>query len=191
MVGAEPVTHGGLVYDFDWSTYSHIVDVGGGLGGAAVELLRRFPSMHITLQDQANVLDKAPDFWQERAAEHRHRVTFSPHDFFGPQTVCSSAYFLRLVLHDWEDKDAVRILKPLRDALEVFGPEARLFIAETVIRPATPRFTHQIDMQMLTLLGAYERTESQFQDILSQSAFAIKCIHSNRGILSLIEAVLV
>ena len=39
MVGAEPMLHGGLIYDYDWTKHGEsatIVDVGSGIGGAAI-----------------------------------------------------------------------------------------------------------------------------------------------------------
>lgn len=41
------------------------------------------------------------------------RVTFQNHNFFNPQTVAADVYFLKMILHDWPDKYAVRILRNL------------------------------------------------------------------------------
>lgn len=62
MVGAEPILHGGLIYDYDWEIHGEattIVDVGSGVGGAAIELARRFPKMRIIMQDKPEVIKSA------------------------------------------------------------------------------------------------------------------------------------
>jgi len=62
MVGAEPILHGGLIYDYDWTKHGEsatIVDVGAGMGGAAIELTRRFPELRIIMQDKPEVIESA------------------------------------------------------------------------------------------------------------------------------------
>ena len=63
MVGAEGFLHGALIYDYDWEKHGQeatIVDVGGGVGGASIELVRRFPKIKIVLQDRPSVIEAAP-----------------------------------------------------------------------------------------------------------------------------------
>lgn len=62
MVGAEPILHGGLIYDYDWTKHGEsatIVDVGAGMGGAAIELTRRFPKLKIVMEDKPEVIESA------------------------------------------------------------------------------------------------------------------------------------
>ena len=62
MVAAEPILHGGLVYDYDWTKHGEsvtIVDVGSGIGGSAIELTRRFPRIKMVLQDTPAVIESA------------------------------------------------------------------------------------------------------------------------------------
>ena len=62
MVGAEPMLHGGLIYDYDWTKHGEsatIVDVGSGIGGAAIEFTRRFPKLRIIMQDKPEVIESA------------------------------------------------------------------------------------------------------------------------------------
>lgn len=62
MVGAEPILHGGLIYDYDWTKHGEsaaIVDVGSGVGGAAIELTRRFPKLKVIMQDKPEVIESA------------------------------------------------------------------------------------------------------------------------------------
>ena len=62
MVGLEPMLHGGLIYDYDWTKHGEtatIVDVGSGIGGASIEFTRRFPKLRIIMQDKPEVIESA------------------------------------------------------------------------------------------------------------------------------------
>lgn len=63
MIAAEPMLHGSLIYSYNWTKHGEattVVDVGGGIGGAAIELTRRFPEIKVIIQDRASVLEDAP-----------------------------------------------------------------------------------------------------------------------------------
>lgn len=71
MVGAEPILHGGLIYDYNWTKHGEaatIVDVGSGMGGAAIELTRRFPNLKIIMQDKPEVIGSATKVRTSRTA---------------------------------------------------------------------------------------------------------------------------
>jgi len=198
MVGAEPMLHGSLIYDYDWLQHGEdftIVDVGGGVGGAAIEFTRRFPKIKVIIQDQPSVLESAPKFWDERAPECKPRVTFMPHDFFNPQPVLPISpkiFFMRFILHDWPDDGCVRLLQPIHAAMTAEGVDknaARLYIADVVLDEDSSRFKYMASLQMMTLVGAFERTEAQFREVLGRANFNVKKVWKNRGYTSLIEAV--
>jgi len=73
MVGAEPILHGGLIYDYDWTKHGEsatIVDVGSGMGGAAIELTRRFPKLRVIMQDKPEVIESAKKVCLNRSLEY-------------------------------------------------------------------------------------------------------------------------
>ena len=80
----------------------------------------------------------------------------------------ADAYLLSRVIHDWEDDDAVRILATCRAAMTA---RARLLLVEAILperareRPDAIR----MDLHMLILLGARERTEAEFRRLLADA----------------------
>ncbi|KAF9646659.1 S-adenosyl-L-methionine-dependent methyltransferase [Thelephora ganbajun] len=201
MVGAEPILHGGLIYDYDWAKHGEsatIVDVGAGMGGAAIELTRRFPKLRIIMQDKPEVIESATEFWKTNAPECLPRVAMVPHDFFSPQPSYTSllpnppkVYFLRFVLHDWFEDHCVEILKNIRDVIPKAEDGGRLYIAEILLDKDSDRFKHMVSAHMMNMTGALERTEGEFAEILRRSGFKIAKVHKNKGFISLIEAVAV
>ena len=134
------------------------------------------------------VSDRETQFWEENAPECMSRITFMPHDFFGPQ-VQEKIFFMRFIIHDWVDEDCLRILKPIRDVIPSEAEGGRLYIADSVLDEKSERLKYMLDMQMLTFTGAMERTELEFVSLLERARFKILRIHKNRGFCALIEAV--
>ena len=81
----------------------------------------------------------------------------------------ADAYLLSRVLHDWDDDDAVRILATCRAAM----PRARVsWWSRRSCRsgPASNPAAIRMDLHMLILLGARERTEAEFRRLLGRRA---------------------
>ena len=82
------------------------------------------------------------------------------------------AVLLSRVLHDWVDDDARRLLATCRSTM---APESRLLIVEVLLperardQPAVIR----MDLHMLVLLGAHERTEAQYRRLLGETGFRV------------------
>jgi hypothetical protein len=94
-------------------------------------------------------------------------------DFF--ETVPSGAdlYFLSNVLHDWDDEDCLRILRTVRRAMDA---ESRLVVVERVLdvpaRSATEsRDLAFVDLHMLVMFGARERTMAEYDALLQGAGF--------------------
>ena len=109
------------------------------------------------------------------------RVTFMPHDFFTHQPISgAAAYLLRYITHNWSDEDCIRIFKALVPALEKSAPGTPLLINDVVL-PAlneTSRYhdnrMRQVDIMMMLVLGAKQRTEEQFRQLLSDADARLK-----------------
>ena len=116
---------------YDWGALEKgatIVDVGGSNGAFAALLTERYPSLSVAVQDQPDVIKTAA-----LPAHAMDKVTLQAHDFFEPQPVeGADVYFLRMILHDWPDHLAMKILRQLIPALK---PGARIIINDHCIPP--------------------------------------------------------
>ena len=103
----------------------------------------------------------------------------------------AEAYVLKGVLHDWEDAEALAILRNVRAAM---GAGARLLVIERIlperIDPSdvlTPgRFIHDINMMLNP--GGRERTEAEFCDLLARAGLRLMQIVPTPSPLSVKEA---
>lgn len=113
---------------------------------------------------------------QDDFSDLNGRVTFIPHDFFTTQPVSGApAYLLRYVTHNWNDVDCIRIDRALVPALEKSPPGTPLLINDVVL-PALGEASSfhdnhmcQVDIMMMLVLGAKQRTEEQFRRLLSDA----------------------
>ena len=101
------------------------------------------------------------------------------------------AYVLSNILHDWPDEDCRRILATVRAAM---SPGARLWVLERVLDPDPPRPAdvqaelHLLDLNMLVLFGARERTRREYADLLGGAGFSAPVVHSPSPDLDVVEA---
>ncbi|PPR01314.1 hypothetical protein CVT24_006347 [Panaeolus cyanescens] len=144
---------GAILQGFDWHSLpygSTIVDVGGGIGSSSMLLASVFSATRsdaadhasmegkpealafkFVVQDRPVVCEMGEKAWKDKCPELLDTVAqFQVHDFFTPQPVKNAALFLlRVVLHDWPDSLARKILLRLREAAT---PDTKLLIADFV-----------------------------------------------------------
>ncbi|KDQ19530.1 hypothetical protein BOTBODRAFT_636425 [Botryobasidium botryosum FD-172 SS1] len=114
------------------------VDVGGGVGTQVSLITKAHPHLKMVVQDQAILQKQAEEFWasMDPDALPSGRVEWQGRDFFTPQPVKGAAvYILRLIIHDWADEDALRILAPIREAC---SPDSKIIIGEDLISFTCP-----------------------------------------------------
>ena len=86
-----------------------LVDIGGKLGHDLMAFQQKFPHRprKLVVQDLPVVIDDAKGLLSG--------IEAMKHGFFEPQPVRNAqAYYLRMVLHDWPDKQAREFLSNIR-----------------------------------------------------------------------------
>lgn len=170
---------------YDLSGVGVLADVGGGNGSNLIGILSRYPGMRGLLFDLPHVGERAGA--NIRAAGLSGRCEVIGGDFFGAIPVRADAYFLRHIIHDWDDERAGLILGNIRRSM----PEgARLLVVEHVLPPGDePSFGKLLDLNMLLLPGGVERTAAEFQRLYEGAGFRLTRITPAEGDLSVIEGV--
>ena len=171
--------------------------VGGNAGATSITLTKAFPALRCILQDQKAPIDTARSKLAELPAEISKRVELQEHNFFAAQPVKGAdVYLLRMILHDWMDPEAVKILKQLVDAAR---PDSRILIMDMVLpTPGSASITleaalRQKDLAMLHTFNAKEREVEDWRSVLQKAdpRLEIKATRRPDGSQhSVIEAVL-
>lgn len=162
-----------VVTAYDFTTFSKVVDVGGGNGTLMATILDAAPELRGIVFDSPSGSAAAPDQLRARGVLERCEVIAG--DFFRSAPGGGDAYVLKSIIHDWDDERSATILKNCRDAISAAG---KLLLIERVM-PARidssaghQRWT-MLDMHMLVMLGGRERTEEEFRSVLAAANFEL------------------
>ena len=171
------------------------VDVGGSHGFVCVDLAQKYKNIKFVVQDLPKTIDSAPKPIAEDA-QVAERIELVAHDFFTEQvTKDADVYYLRWIIHNYSTPYAVKILKNLIPALK---PGAKIVINDHCLlesgmeTPWDERVMRGMDVVMLTLLNAQERTEREFRGLFEAAGegFVFGGVKRAEGCrMSVVEAV--
>jgi len=170
-------------YDFSWA--NSIVDVGGGLGGFLLTLLRAHPHLRGIVADLPQVAARAREHLTAQKMDHR--CTAAPADFFVSVPAGADAYLLSYVLHNWDDESCVTILSTCATAMPEGG---RLLVVETVLPPDDrPHQGKLLDLVMVTLTRGVERTALEYSQLAERAGLRLTETISTDSPVSILELV--
>jgi SAM-dependent methyltransferase len=169
---------------YDFAGISSIVDVGGGQGKLLEKILQFTPDITGTVFDTASTIERVEQGFGNDAWSRRCSYVIG--DFFTSVPPGADAYLLCGVIHDWDDRRAIRILRNCRRAMTKKG---RLLIVDMVV-PDTDAmsFSKLLDLNMLAMTGGRERTKAEFQSLLDAADYKVTRIIPTMAPQSIIEA---
>lgn len=186
MRGVSSLTDMPIALAYDFSRFRHLTDIGGGTGSQLITVLRMHGRLQGSVFDRPDVVDAARSSSSSAEPAVARRLSFSAGDFMQAVPAGSDAYFMKYVLHDWPDDEAVRILRNCRAQMQ---KGSRLLIAEHVIEPGdAPQFGKLLDLMMLVNLGGKERTRDQYQSLLGQADLRLTGEFPTLAQVTLLEA---
>jgi hypothetical protein len=171
---------------YDFGMWGSLMDVGGGNGMLLAAILRAHRGLCGVLADLPHVLERA----QERgflAGELESRSKLQPCNFFEEIPRGCRAYFMKNVIHDWDDERAHTILTNCRRA--VAGDGVLLLAQWALPDDNGPSAGRVMDIAMMVLTGGKERSVDEHRELLSRAGFRLKEVFLVPGEFSIIEAV--
>ena len=187
-----------VLTDFDWSTFSRVIDVGAAYGTFLAAVLQQNSGVSGVVCDLPRVASKAKQHWQSHYdSSMLQRASFVACNFLQPGELPKpsqphEAYVLRDILHDWSDEKVLVILRNLRDAVGGDKTAVVLLIESVlqgIIADVDPSVKYLLDITMLVAVDGKERSEQDFSTLLQQTGFRLKNVHQTRGLYRVIEAV--
>ncbi|KAK8015638.1 hypothetical protein PG991_008526 [Apiospora marii] len=167
-----------LVSGLDWGRNPNatVVDVGGSTGHSCIALAQAYPSLHFIVQDLPEVVEGGPKILEGiKDAGVARRIQYQSHNFFESNPVIGADfYLLRLVLHNWNADDCVRILRAIVPAMQA-NPNANVVVMDCVL-PApgsVPRSVERVvrvrDLTMTQMFNSQERALEDWEAIFERA----------------------
>jgi len=153
---------------YDFSVFKTVMDVGGGSGMLLTAILERYTDLEGILFDLPPVVDRTRSRISDAGLSDRCRIEGG--DFFSSIPSGADAYIMQHIVHDWNDSEAISILRNCREAM---NPDSRILLVETVIPNGNePCFGKWLDLMML-LVGGRERTEEEYRKLFSAAGLIL------------------
>ncbi len=168
----------------DFSGVTTLADVGGGRGYLLATILKANPAMKGILFDLPHVVAGAPPLLRELGIEERVRVESG--SFFDTAPKGADAVIMKHIVHDWNDEDAIRILRSCHRALPKGG---RLFVVEATVPPRGQNgWAKLLDLEMLVLSPrGRERTEPEYDALFAEGGFRLTRVVPTASASSVVE----
>jgi hypothetical protein len=142
-----------------------VIDAGGGLGVLARRIIDAHPSAEVTVLERPEVVAMATP---------ASRVRWRAGSLFEPWGGEADAVVLSRVLHDWDDAEALQILRRARAALFDGG---RLYVVEMLV--LDERVAGALcDLHLLMATGGRERSAEHFMRLFSAAGFELVAVAS-------------
>jgi hypothetical protein len=171
------------VAEYDFGTPARITDLGGADGSLLAMVLARLPEATGVVVDLPHVVDAVPALAKRHDLEGR--LSGVPGDFFDA-VPASEMYLLSMVLHDWDDAKAARLLSNV-SASAPSGAQVRAF--ELVVPPGDgPHMSKMVDLTMLGMLTGRERDEAEFRELFTRAGLVFDRVVPTATPISVIEA---
>ncbi len=171
-----------VVAAYDFSPFARIVDVGGGQGQLLGSVLAANKHLRGVLYDQTQVVAQANKLLEGMGVRERCEITGG--DFF-TGVPPGDLHMMKVVLHDWNDEQALAILRNCRAAVT---PGGRVLVLERIIgAPNIAPAEKFADLNMLVGAGGRERSRAEFVKLFAAAGYALKRVLPTGTHLHLIE----
>lgn len=177
-----------ILANYDFSSIAKVVDIGvaGAYGSTLISLLKANPALKGVLFDFPPVIQGAKVLVEAEGLTDRCELIAG--NCLDSLPSGGDAYILMFVVHNWDDERAIKILKNCHQAMAENG---KVLLVEMIMPKGNDPFVGKlVDIESLLLTpGGYERTEEQYQSLLSAAGLKIENIIATQTANSIIEAV--
>lgn len=166
---------------YDFGKFKTVIDVGGGYGQFIQALTQKYPELNGSVFELKDVTKQLRSLTKEHP-----RITTLSGDFFKSIPKGHDVYFLKSIIHDWDDQNAEKILK---NCYQAMNSDSKLLIVDVVLKPKNESvYASCMDVLMLAITGGKERSLKDFEKLLSQAGFVLENVYSTRTEFSILEA---
>ena len=161
---------------------SHIiVDVVADIGGGKGQLINQIAKAGNITQ---GILFDLPETVAQTNGLHPLCVQQGG-SFFEPINIKADIFVLKRILHDWDDQQALQILKNISSTMIA---DSRLYIIDGILDYSQDKkLLAAIDLALLTISQGQERTRAEFENLIAQAGLQVVGIKPINGLICAIE----
>jgi SAM-dependent methyltransferase len=171
---------------YDFSGNIRVIVVGGGAGLLLATLLKSHRRLTGVVFDRPHVIAPAERLFEDMGVADR--ASWAGGDFFCALPGGGDIYLLSSVLHNWDDGDALRLLRCCRRAM---ADGARLLIAEPVGTRGDAPADNVLSVSARSGGDRLERTDDDYRTLFRATGFAWSRTIETGSPHSLVEAIAV
>jgi hypothetical protein len=172
-----------LVEAYDFSGIETLADVAGGHGLLLAHILKANPGMKGILFDVPSVIEGSQAILEKEGVAARVQAIAG--NFFESVPPGADAYFMKHIIHDWDDERSTLILKNINAASK---PNGKLLVVDTVVPEGNePHFSKLMDLEMLVSPGGVERTNEEFRQLFTNAGWHLERIIPTKSPYCVIE----
>ncbi|KAG5655151.1 hypothetical protein KAF25_001924 [Fusarium avenaceum] len=177
----------GLLSDYPWDEVKTetVVDIGAGAGDFIRSYLEKFPEATAAAFELPSTAEILKQRFPSDDPLTSRITSITGGDFFKDEIPKSSAYLLRWILHNWGDEDCVKLLRRIRETMDIKAGVSRVLIVESVLFDGRlGRGARYADIRMLVRCRNKERTLEEYRKLAEEAGFRLKRVVSPRGCLT-------
>jgi O-methyltransferase domain/Dimerisation domain len=164
-----------------------LVDVGGGQGQLLAAILRAYPPLRGIVFDQPQVVVGARPRLEAAGVAERRRIVGG--DLFTEIPPGGDSYLLMNIIHDWDDAQALAILKNCSKAMR---PQTTILLIEQllpthIVPSATTQSQTLSDLNMLVRTGGQQRTEQEVRTLFDEAGLDLLRVIPTQRAYSLVK----
>jgi len=163
-----------------------VADVGGGQGNMLAGILKANLHLNGILFDLPHVAQGAQEHLKKEGVVERCQIVGG--DMLTPWPFKADLYLLSRVIHDWDDEQAIAILKNCHEAMRA---NSKVILVERILPEDkdTALSFYLSDLQMLVGPGGQERSLKEYQQLFEAAGLKFTRAITLNPSSSLIEAI--
>lgn len=171
---------------YDFSTYEHIIDIGGGHGTFLKAILESNPGIRGTIFDLEETLASV-----NLGDSFVGKISLQSGNFFQSISSDGDLYTLKNVLHNWPEEKVRLIMTNLRMAImnSADAMKKRVLVIEHLMSDDTntESIAPWMDMNFFILVGGQERTLQEYTELFACCGFDVTKVVLTKTGRSIIE----
>lgn len=175
MSGISHIENENIVKHYDFSKFSHVLDIGSGEGSFVKAILDKAPHLSGYMFDLKETFDK------DIEEKYKGRLIQKYGNFFDEVPDCADLYTMKNVIHNWPENKVIKLLENTRNAMlsgrnnPTPAEQKRLLVIENIVpENDEDSIANWMDLNFMILIDGAERTLNEYGHLGRKCGMVLK-----------------